>query len=1317
MGRFFTSTQINNPKQLNCDGFKAYFCEKMKKDGYEVCEADCAELSYVLAFSKNCKWVTLSSESYEQGNRTAQADTARIAKMLGTYCVNTIVIDSDCAMLDLYDDKGKKADTLVMGRADDYLGDDIPAPAQAVWEQFVSPDSTWEQFMSVVQGDYVFVEDGLSELAPVIEMDSGNILFEYDDADESNEKLCYLSFKKTASKKEKKPTLNSLFQQIWGAELEPLGFKKPKLRLPYYIRVINDEIIHVVGIHDMKSHLVAFGGIATVYRKELCLNHSFRQNERWLRDVMDFYVTWRISDKPFNQEIQSGFHYHEYIESQPLSKAVQDALNETMTWIVPVLDNIKTLKDVADYQERVFKNYISIISLPLNDPLVAPYSDAAIKFILDDPLADLEQRYLTSLKLIDEENIRYNRTQEYILRNQKEYEQRYNESCKNLHMFLEDEEMHSQTLEELARRKKYNLEMLKSYGIDSEKTQPKKEKKLTLNAAFKQVFGEALEPLGFIKAKTHHPCFLRAVGDEIIHVINLSCCGTRISTNSGVMTVYRPKIDLNDHKWDNKWLYSTEKFYSKINVVSFDEKYWNENLKIEYTLDNEESLINALKKALEEVKKWVLPILNDVKTVKDIIDYQHRLGVTAQYFAVCDNIYLNHETPCSDGAILFALDDPYYYPKRIKELLQTQLDFEIEHGIHFFGKETYEETCERFDKNLAERIAQIDDVINNKHFYEQTIAELQRRKKANLEILKSYGIDSEKTQPKKEKKLTLNAAFKQVFGEGLEPLGFVRLKKTKLPFYVRLIEGEILQIITYRKKSIKKSGYERFEVLGGIVSLYRREINFEQPPESWLYTNGRYYSSKCAVPVDIMLKKSVIQFHCDIWGTSMQLYSEPAALEEKFQMNISNFLCKKDDNEEMLKGLKNAFTVTSKIMLSIFEKVTDCNSCIDYFYNMDTMMSLCEDFEQLNTKPDYYDSDGLILIKANYRGDISHYRERKLALEVDQIEKGCRGLYGAKDIEEYKERFRHYTAEQIIIRDKMLDDFELNAKAIEELARRKKANLEMLKSYGIDSEKTQPKKEKKLTLNAAFKQVFGELLEPMGFKLVKSKYPYYLRVVGEGIIQAISFAKKKSLNLDLNRDEEEVEIYVGISLLSNPLINFDKNPTIIDNQVWMISLNELYRRFIVYMDGFNRKHEEYSFFYQKGNIEEVLNALKQSRDELMPFVLEFLEKPKTLEDIYRLGEITSGIRHDTIILLQKIDELIKELKENLTKKIEMLESVHKDNPERLELLKKRAIEGSEKSIEYFDSFKKGGEKYDDYIKTAEKTKEDNLEKLKQLGIL
>ena len=136
-----------------------------------------------------------------------------------------------------------------------------------------------------------------------------------------------------------------------------------------------------------------------------------------------------------------------------------------MTWILPVLDNIKTLKDVADYNGRMFKKNLAVISLPLHESYAAPYSDLAIKFILDDPLSDLEQRYLSSLKILDEDNILYNRSQEKILQKRKSYEQLYNDSCKTLHMFLEDKEMHRQTLEELARRKEHNLEMLRKYNV------------------------------------------------------------------------------------------------------------------------------------------------------------------------------------------------------------------------------------------------------------------------------------------------------------------------------------------------------------------------------------------------------------------------------------------------------------------------------------------------------------------------------------------------------------------------------------------------------------------------------------------------------------------------------------------------------------------------------------------------------------------------------------------------------------------------------------------------------------------------------------
>lgn len=293
MGRFFTSTQIYNPKQLNHDDFIAYFCKKMKQEGYELCGADCAELSYVLAFADHSNWVTISSEVYEQGNQTSQADTARIARMLGTYCVNTIVIDSDCAILDLYDDKGKKADTAVMGRADDYFGNDIPETTKAVWEQFLSAGSTWEQLTAVMQGSYVFVEDGLAELAPMIGMDSRRILFAFENVNENDANVQFLSFKKADSKQEKKLTLNSAFVKVFGDGLAPLGFVRlKKTKLPFFVRLINGELLQIVTYRQLSAKKVGYkrfevlGGIVSLYRNTIPFE---KEPQLWLKTNGRYY--------------------------------------------------------------------------------------------------------------------------------------------------------------------------------------------------------------------------------------------------------------------------------------------------------------------------------------------------------------------------------------------------------------------------------------------------------------------------------------------------------------------------------------------------------------------------------------------------------------------------------------------------------------------------------------------------------------------------------------------------------------------------------------------------------------------------------------------------------------------------------------------------------------------------------------------------------------------------------------------------------------------------------------------------------------------
>lgn len=121
---------------------------------------------------------------------------------------------------------------------------------------------------------------------------------------------------------------------------------------------------------------------------------------------------------------------------------------------------------------------------------------------------------------------------------------------------------------------------------------------------------------------------------------------------------------------------------------------------------------------------------------------------------------------------------------------------------------------------------------------------------------------------KNERTLSLNAAFKQVFGEALEPLGFVKIKVAKLTYFVRVVNDEILHILTYRELRTRKTGYKSFEILGGVVSLYRRTIDFTKSPECWLKNNHHYYCS-LNPEIDDDVMESAVQYVCDVWGKSM----------------------------------------------------------------------------------------------------------------------------------------------------------------------------------------------------------------------------------------------------------------------------------------------------------------------------------------------------------------------------------------------------------------------------------------------------------------
>lgn len=74
--------------------------------------------------------------------------------------------------------------------------------------------------------------------------------------------------------------------------------------------------------------------------------------------------------------------------------------------------------------------------------------------------------------------------------------------------------------------------------------------------------------------------------------------------------------------------------------------------------------------------------------------------------------------------------------------------------------------------------------------------------------------------------------------------------------------------------------------------------------------------------------------------------------------------------------------------------------------------------------------------------------------------------------------------------------------------------------------------------------------------------------------------------------------------------------------------------------------------------------------------------------------------------------------QNYCKEIARLESVHaNNNPALLKIFKERTIKFTEEAIKRAASLRKGTKEYNEFITTAEETKEQNLKTLKKLEVI
>lgn len=252
-------------------------------------------------------------------------------------------------------------------------------------------------------------------------------------------------------------------------------------------------------------------------------------------------------------------------------------------------------------------------------------------------------------------------------------------------------------------------------------------KKMSLNAAFVKVFGEALEPLGFKKIKSKYPYFVRVVpGGEIIHIITYmeEWCPypgrKKFNILGGIATVYRHKIDLSlAPKVNSFWLYTIARFYSRITLESeFDNEYRLSICHFSLEENCEASILNALKYSLELTNKFILPQLNTAVDIESSLIYLSRLG------QLCGTSNFNSNLNFGGG---FDYDEGLLYVKADDEGLKSRL------------KKIMDGTIPS-DEEGRQRAAEKYKFLNDPVIHEKVLLELERRKAANMETLKSYGL-------------------------------------------------------------------------------------------------------------------------------------------------------------------------------------------------------------------------------------------------------------------------------------------------------------------------------------------------------------------------------------------------------------------------------------------------------------------------------------------------------------------------------------------------------------------------------------------------
>lgn len=438
----------------------------MKKRDLVTCSENEASVGYILAFSESGKWVTLTSEVYRDNPKQVKDDAQQTAAEMKTSSFSMDVVDSDWAYIELYTGTDIH-DTVIVGRSE-FSEDDSPKGRRECWEQLLASGKTWEQLSEIWNKNEVFVEDALCEAASVLGIEPKYMVSDYEDfndAADEDTNVVSLFFKKkvTVSKGgEKKLTLNGAFKQVFGEALEPLGFKKIKGRQPYFVRLIGDEIIHVITyMSQPDKHFIIIGGVATVYRQFISLDQSPRNNSNWLMSNWHFYKELHQSDKDTKYCFKDIYEF--YYSDETLVEEVKYSLEVTKDIMIPIFNKIVDLDSCVEYFDK-FKLDMHLYDEKTNfgNKYVNNFYNEGLLYLKINNQDNIIRKMEERLNIIS-----YNVEKKRFKYTQKDCDE-ISQKLENLKKIkpFNVSELFAKELLELQQRKTLNTEILRSYGFD-----------------------------------------------------------------------------------------------------------------------------------------------------------------------------------------------------------------------------------------------------------------------------------------------------------------------------------------------------------------------------------------------------------------------------------------------------------------------------------------------------------------------------------------------------------------------------------------------------------------------------------------------------------------------------------------------------------------------------------------------------------------------------------------------------------------------------------------------------------------------------------